>query len=135
MLTGCFYRFSGATFLAQTLWEVKLVVGTVITKHQHFVQINNETVSFGYAAISLHTLQLQFPGVVFLGRQKSKSPVLANFSFSEEAGGILDYSKLKVPSSSQIFIYAGGEVFLINQKWGIFKKMSKKFAMPNSGGS
>ena len=67
MLTGGFYRFSGATFLGQTLWEVKLGVGTVITKHQHFVQINNETVSLGYTAISLHTLQLQLPGGGILG--------------------------------------------------------------------
>ena len=45
---------------------------------------------------------------VFLTTQNSKCEILAKISFSGGGGRILDYSKLKVPSSGQIFIGGGG---------------------------
>ena len=66
--------------------------------------------------------QLFIGGGVFLTTQNSKCQVvLANFSFlvGWVVGDILDYSKLKVSSSGQIFIFNGGGILgKINQNFG-----------------
>ena len=85
--------------------------------------------------------------MIFLITQIYKCHVLANFSFSGrgggegDMGGILDYSKLKVPSSNQIFIWAGGGgggwvvggygSILGQPRIGIIDKMNQKFWKPN----
>ena len=48
--------------------------------------------------------------------QNSKFQVLVNFFIFGRLGVILDYSKLKVPNSGQLFIWGGGgRVFLTTQ--------------------
>ena len=105
---------------------------TMIDKYQDLIKSCkiNETVSVGDTAVILHTL-----GGGILDYSKLKCQDLTKFSLGRGYSCILDYSKLKVPRSDQIFIFGvGGILDYSNSKCHDLTNFSFSGGMGRGGG-